>query len=268
MKKLDEKLKELQEDIPDFPQELDEKVFQAYEKHHDVKKNKFPSFLIPTLTSVATILIVVFLVQKFVGGVFDPFETNTDPTSDSDDTTSLPSDDLTDPGPDGTDEPDLNYCFQTAVSVAIEGGTLAPDVTPLGNYGYTDIILVKTHNELTTSINKYAPEAHEVLNDATNHIQEDSNYFDEQIVLIIPFAHTSSETDIALTKIEQIDGHQPTNLYFDIFSPEFNDMDLLVEFHIATLGLWVLEMIEFNPFQIVINNLDDNSRGSVYYPIL
>ena len=91
MKKLDEKLKELQEDIPKFPQDLDDKVFQAYEKHHDVKKNKLPSFLIPTLTSVTAIIIIVFLVQKFVGGVFDPFDVNTDPTSDSNDTTSLPT---------------------------------------------------------------------------------------------------------------------------------------------------------------------------------
>ncbi|MFA5687405.1 MAG: hypothetical protein GX794_01430 [Acholeplasmataceae bacterium] len=268
MKKLDEKLKELQEDIPKFPQDLDDKVFQAYEKHHDVKKNKLPSFLIPTLTSVTAIIIIVFLVQKFVGGVFDPFDVNTDPTSDSNDTTSLPTSVTSEPDSGGTDEPQLYYGFQAAVSVSIEGETLAPESTPEGNYGYVDIVLVKTHNELLASINKYAIEAHDVLNDVTRHIQVDDNYFDEQIVLIIPFAHTSSEKDIALTKVEQIDGWQPTNLYFDIFSPEFNDMDLLVEFHVATLSIYVLEMIEPNPFQIVINNLDDSSRGSVYYPLL
>lgn len=155
--------------------------------------------------------------------------------------------------------------YNVLKSPAIAGTTLAPEVTSEGRYGYLDIVYVNSHVTLDETINKYADDAHPVLRTLTSDIKNDAEFFNEFVLLIVPFAHTSTEKEIELAQIELGSNAQPTKLHFELYSPEFNDMDTLVTFHVLAIGNWASDFLSESTFKIIVHNTFDSSNKSVFY---
>ncbi len=249
MNKYEDKLKNLKKDIPKYPEVLDRKVLQAAEKAPRIKRPGFPKLLIPSLLTVTAIALSTFFVTKYVYYWNNPANSSSD-TSDPTDKSS---------------EPPMNRDFVVMKSLSIDGTSLDPDVIAEGRYGYMDIVFVDSHNTLNVTITKYAEEAQPTLNDLTFAIKEDDGFFIDNVLLIVPFAHTNSETDISLEAIDIAENDEPTKIHFDIFSPEYNDMDVLVQFNVVVIGTWASESLNNGLFEIIVHNTLDNSNKSVFY---
>ncbi|HOE53865.1 MAG TPA: hypothetical protein PK460_01795 [Bacilli bacterium] len=248
MNKYEDKLKKIKKDIPEYPKTLDPKVLEAAHKAPRSKRPGFPKLLIPSLLTVTAIALSTFFVTKYVYYWNNPVNSSSD-TSDPTDKSSEPT----------------NRDFAVMKSLSIDGTSLDPDVIGEGRYGYMDIIFVDSHNSLNMTITKYAEEAQPTLNDLTFEIKDNDDFFDDNVLLIVPFAHTSSETEISLEGLDIAGNNEPTKIHFDIFSPEFNDMDVLVQFNVVVIGTWASESLNKGLFEIIVHNTLDNSNKSVFY---
>lgn len=252
MNKHEEKLKKLKNDIPEYPDGLDRKVFEAAEKTPRYKRPGFPKLLIPSLLTVTVIALSTFFVTKYVYGWNTPSNTPSN--------SGMPSE----PSNTSAEEGEV-YDYYVSASTAIPGASLAPETLVEGKLGYFDIVYIDSQLALDTTINKYADGAHPALNTLTSDIKNDEEFFSEFVLLIVPFAHTSTEEDIELTQIEFGSNAQPTKLRFDLYSPEFNDMDTLVTFHLVTIGEWASDLLSDSAFKIIVHNTYDGSNKSVFY---
>ncbi|HOE53872.1 MAG TPA: hypothetical protein PK460_01830 [Bacilli bacterium] len=248
----EEKLKKLKNDIPEYPDGLDQKVFRAAEQAPRYKRPGFPKLLIPSLLTVTAVVLSTFFVTKYVYGWNTPSNTPSN--------SGMPSE----PSNTSAEEGEV-YDYYVSASAAIPGASLAPEMLVEGKLGYFDIVYIDSQLALDATINQYADDAHPVLSTLTSVIRNNAEFFSESVLIIVPFAHTSTEEGIELTQIEFGSKEQPTKLRFDIYSPEFNDMDTLVTFHLVTIGEWASDLLSESAFKISVHNTFDNSNKSVFY---
>jgi len=131
-----------------------------------------------------------------------------------------------------------------------------------------DISLVSSEEQLKKIIEEYSAEYVEEINRlAKQLINGQSNYFSEKVLIIVPFVHTSTETDIKIKDVKFVSDTNEFEVYFELFSPKYNDMDLLVKFYVAEITKEEIKEVdlELAHGKIVVNNTRNGVKKSVYY---
>lgn len=133
-----------------------------------------------------------------------------------------------------------------------------------------DIILITNEDQKEQTINSYVDDYNgDVASLTETVIGNNLNFFNESAIVVVPFVHSSSETDIDLQSLTFYVENSKFELLFNLFSPEYLDMDLQVTFFVIKIPLLELELVDKDLAQgyiSVLNTRDDSSR-SLYYPL-
>ena len=93
----------------------------------------------------------------------------------------------------------------------------------------------------------------------------DEAYFEANSIVVCPFVYSSSERDIELTNCYVDAKENSLNLHFSLYSPEYVDNDLWIEFFLLEIKKESLVGADNLTGKIHVLNTRDNSNRSAYY---
>ncbi len=280
VKKIEDKLRDLKSTIPEYPDHLDARIFEASTK--PVIKKKWyqnPRILIPQLTAAFSLIVItIFIVQNVGNRPFDGIGTPSNPetnlpeagTEDYDDTTnasgevsqvpSEPPATPSDPAGEAAPNVSINFSATATNSVLLPGPTAADGDRKTEE----DVVLVISADALTPTINSYIDSFHDVLNDKVNNLDVPT-LFNDHVLLIVPFIYASSEQNINVKDVFLNTSENETRITFNIYSEAFNDADLNVTFYFITIEKGYVGDLAISTFAIEVFNTFNDSTSSVYY---
>ena len=136
-------------------------------------------------------------------------------------------------------------------------------------YDITSVLLIynkETNNKVLEDMAANQMEAaYSNLFEALSNGKFDEEYFKTNALVICPFVYSSSERDIALTDCYVDAKENSLNLHFSLYSPEYVDNDLWIEFFLLEIKKESLSGADDLTGKIHVLNTRDNSNRSAYY---
>lgn len=131
-----------------------------------------------------------------------------------------------------------------------------------------DITFVHDKFDKEIVLNGYSAEFKEEISNMIDAItSEQEDYFDSKSLLIVPFIYSSSETDIILREVKIAENADTFCVSFELYSPEFADMDLLVKFYVVEILKTELQHVQLDNFRgvVAVFNTRNKTNKSVHY---
>lgn len=131
-----------------------------------------------------------------------------------------------------------------------------------------DITFVHDKFDKEIVLNGYSAEFKEEISNMIDAItSEQEDYFDSKSLLIVPFIYSSSETDIILREVKIAENADTFCVSFELYSPEFADMDLLVKFYVVEILKTELQHVQLDSFRgvVAVFNTRNKTNKSVHY---
>lgn len=136
-------------------------------------------------------------------------------------------------------------------------------------YEITSVLLIyskETNNKVLEDMTANQTEAaYPNLFQALSNGKFDEEYFEANTLVICPFVYSSSERDIALADCYVDAKENSLNLHFSLYSPEYVDHDLWIEFFLLEIKNESLAGADNLTGKIHVLNTRDNSNRSAYY---
>lgn len=98
-------------------------------------------------------------------------------------------------------------------------------------------------------------------------ILEDDKFFENKFLIVAPFLYSSSDKERKIKELKFNNEEKKFEVIFELYSPEFHDTDIYVEFHITALSKNDVEKIDlYSTFGgIIIYNTRNGSDKCSYY---
>ena len=175
---------------------------------------------------------------------------------------------------DTIQEPDVNDIVETNRVTKLEKlkntTTTIGDVNMFGSVDeslYTNIYIINTYDEFEYLSSKFnsSKNVFQKLIDLLESMNYDASYFENKILIISPFLHSSDEKNISLLDIQINDSLKKIDITFQFESPEYVDCDVIVDYFVIEIEKQ--DFIERNDYikNIYGYNLLTNRKGSSCY---
>lgn len=171
-------------------------------------------------------------------------------------------------------EPDVNDIVETNRVTKLEKlkntTTTIGDVNMFGSIDeslYTNIYIINTYDEFEYLSSKFnsSKNVFQKLIDLLESMNYDKSYFENKILIISPFLHSSDEKNISLLDIQINDSLKKIDITFQFESPEYVDCDVIVDYFVIEIEKQ--DFIERNDYikNIYGYNLLTNRKESSCY---